>query len=248
VLALSGVIVAKLLQAGVPTGVVMLIVVSAGVLFGALALGFPIARLGLSFFVVTLGALAFTRGLALVITNGSSIGLYEQSTLRTIGNGTVGTIPVPVIIAVAILIAALVVTRYTGYGRMIYAVGGNSEAARLAGINVVAIRLSAYALSAGLAALAGVMEAGRLAAAAPDTDQGIELTAAAAVLLGGTSFVGGQGGMFGTFLGVVFLGVLQNGLIIASISVYWQGVITGSVLFLSVLIDRFRRNRAAAGT
>jgi ribose transport system permease protein len=89
------------------------------------------------------------------------------------------------------------------------------------------------------------MDAGRLAAAAPDTDQGIELTAAAAVLLGGTSFVGGQGGMFGTFLGVVFLGVLQNGLIIASISIYWQGVITGSVLFLSVLIDRLRRNRAA---
>src|SRR5262249_10664604 len=234
VLALSGVIVAKLLQAGVPTGLVMLIVSGAGVLFGALALGFPIARLGLSFFVVTLGALAFTRGLALVITNGSSIGLYEENTLRTIGNGTVGSIPVPVIIAVAILIAALLVTRYTGYGRMIYAVGGNSEAARLAGINVVAIRLSAYAISAGLAALGGVMEAGRLAAAAPDTDQGIELTAAAAVLLGGTSFVGGQGGLFGTFLGVVFLGVLQNGLIIASISVYWQGVITGSVLFLSV--------------
>jgi ribose transport system permease protein len=248
VLALSGIIVAKLLQAGVPTGLVMLIVIGAGVLFGALALGFPIARLGLSFFVVTLGALAFTRGLALVITNGSSIGLYEEETLRTIGNGTVGSIPVPVIIAVAILIAALLVTRYTGYGRMIYAVGGNSEAARLAGINVVAIRLSAYAISAGLAALGGVMEAGRLAAAAPDTDQGIELTAAAAVLLGGTSFVGGQGGMFGTFLGVVFLGVLQNGLIIASISVYWQGVITGSVLFLSVLIDRFRRNRAAAST
>jgi ribose transport system permease protein len=171
VLALSGVIVAKLLQSGVPTGVAMLIVVLAGVLFGALALGFPIARLGLSFFVVTLGALAFTRGLALVITNGSSIGLYEENTLRTIGNGTVGTIPVPVIIAVAILIAALLITRYTGYGRMIYAVGGNSEAARLAGINVVVIRLSAYALSAGLAALAAgrASSEGRAGCSAPSS-------------------------------------------------------------------------------
>ena len=129
---------------------------------------------------------------------------------------------------------ATLVARYTGYGRMIYAVGGNSEAARLAGINVVWIKISAYALCAGLAAFTGFLEAGRLAAAA--------------VLLGGTSFVVGVGTMFGTFLGVLFLGVLQNGLIISSINIYYQNVITGAVLVLSVLIDRFRQSRAARST
>ena len=146
--------------------------------------------------------------------------------------------------AAGIGLLATLVTRYTGYGRMVYAVGGNAEAARLAGINVVAIRISAYAICAGLAAFTGFLEAGRLAAAAPDTDTGIEFTAAAAVLLGGTSFVGGVGTMFGTFLGVLFLGVLQNGLIISSINIYYQNVITGAVLVLSVLIDRFRQRRS----
>jgi ribose transport system permease protein len=145
-----------------------------------------------------------------------------------------------------VFVLAVVVTRYTGYGRMLYAVGGNQEAARLAGINVRMVRLSTYAISAGLAAFAGVIEAGRLAAASPDADQGIEFSAAAAALLGGTSFVGGIGSVIGTFLGVLFLGVLKNGLIISSISVYWQGVITGGVLFASVLIDRLRRRGVTA--
>jgi ribose transport system permease protein len=130
---------------------------------------------------------------------------------------------------------------------MPYAVGGNPEATRLAGISVTAVRLSTYAISAGLAALAGIMEAGRLAAAAPGAASGIELTAAAAVLLGGTSFVGGSGGMFGTFLGVLFLGVLSNGLTIAGISAFWQGVIAGVVLIAAVFIDRFRRASTTSG-
>ena len=243
VLALSGVLLSVLLHSGVPTVAAIVLLVLAGVLWGATVTGIPIAVLDVSFFVVTLGVLVATRGLAFVITRGEVKGLYNEKLLRSIGAGTVGGIPYPVIIAVVILLAAIIVTRYTGYGRMIYAVGGNREAARLAGINVTMVRLSTYAISAGLAALAGVLEAGRLAAASPDVDQGIEFSAAAAVLLGGTSFVGGIGTMLGTFLGVIFLGVLQNGLIIESISVYWQGVITGAVLFASVLIDRFRRGR-----
>ncbi len=242
-LALSGVILAKLLYAGVPTGVAIALVIGGAVLLGGAANGSTIARLGVSFFVVTLGMLALTRGLALVITSGQTQGLYEEEFLRSISDGRVAGVPYSVVIAVVVLAAGFGVTRYTGFGRMIYAVGGNAEAARLAGINVVAVRITVYAICAGLAGLGGVMDAGRLAAAAPDAEQGIELTAAAAVLIGGTSFVGGSGGMFGTFLGTLFLGVLQNGLIIASISAYWQGVISGGVLIASVLIDRFRRLR-----
>jgi ribose transport system permease protein len=248
VLALSGVSVAKLLQIGVGTYGSMLIVILGGIAVGIAFNGFPIARLGANFFMITLGVAFATRGIALVITNGAVIGLYNYKALQNIGNGGLGQFGYLIFISIGILILATLVTRYTGYGRMVYAVGGNSEAARLAGINVVWIRISAYALCAGLAGLTGFLEAGRLAAAAPDTDTGIEFTAAAAVLLGGTSFVGGVGTMFGTFLGVLFLGVLQNGLIISSINIYYQNVITGAVLVLSVLIDRFRQSRAGRAT
>jgi len=245
VLALGGVILWVLLDHGVPLWLAIPIVVLGGTAFGAIASGFPIAYLDVSFFVVTLGVLVATRGLAAVITNGEVEGLYDEPALRKIGNGRIGEVSYPVIIALTVLALAIVVTRYTGYGRMVYAVGGNPEAARLAGINVRMVKLSTYAISAGLCAFAGVLEAGRLAAASPNAYEGIEFTAAAAVLLGGTSFVGGIGSMLGTFLGVLFLGVLKNGLIISSISVYWQGVITGVVLFASVMIDRFRRRRIA---
>ena len=244
VLALGGVFLWVLLSHSFPLWLATPLVVIAGVAFGALVTGFSIAFLDVSFFVVTLGVLVATRGLASVVANGEVKGLYDETALRSIGNGRIGQISYPVIIALVVLALAIVVTRYTGYGRMLYAVGGNPEAARLAGINVRMVRLSTYAISAGLAAFAGIIEAGRLAAASPDADTGIEFTAAAAVLLGGTSFVGGIGTMLGTFLGVLFLGVLKNGLIISSISVYWQGVITGVVLFASVMIDRFRRRRA----
>jgi ribose transport system permease protein len=242
-LALSGVLLAELLQAAVPVGIAIPIVIAGALALGGLANGLPIARLGVSFFVITLGMLALTRGLALVITSGQTQGLYDERFLRSISDGRVAGVPYSVIIALGVLGAGFGVTRHLGFGRMMYAVGGNPEAARLAGIDIVRVRITVYALCAGLAGLAGVMNAARLAAAAPDAEPGIELTAAAAVLLGGTSFAGGSGGMFGTLLGTMFLGVLQNGLIIASISAFWQGVISGAVLMASVLIDRFRRLR-----
>ncbi len=247
VLALSGVFVAELLNHGVGTYAAMVIVIIVGILIGITLNGIPIAKFGGNFFMITLGVSYATSGIALVITSGQSIGLFNYTTLRNIGNNGIGQVGYLTIISLAVLLLATFVTRYTGYGRMIYAVGGNSEAARLAGINIVVIRISAYAICAGLAAFAGFLAAGQLAAAAPDTDSGIEFTAAAAVLLGGTSFVGGVGTMFGTFLGVLFLGVLQNGLIISSINIYYQNVITGAVLVISVLIDRFRRRRASRG-
>ena len=248
VLALSGVCVAKLLEQGVGTYGSMILVILGGIAVGIIFNGIPIAKFGANFFMITLGVSFATRGIALVMTNGSSIGLYQYKKLQTIGNGGIGQFGYLIFISLGVLLVATIVTRYTGYGRMIYAVGGNSEAARLAGINVVWIKISAYALCAGLAAFTGFLEAGRLAAAAPDPDTGHEFTPAAAVLRGGTSFVGGVGTMLGTFLGVLFLGVLQNGLIISSINIYYQNVITGAVLVLSVLIDRFRQSRAGRST
>lgn len=240
-LALSGVGLSVLLGEGVPPLVAVFLVIVAA---GTLALGTNgvlVACFGLSFFVATLGMASIFRGAALVYTEGASQQLYDQSLIRSLGGGRVADVPIPVIIAAAVLVVAMLVTRYTGFGRMIYLVGGNPEAARLAGINVVGIRLAVYTACGALAGLAGVMQAGRLAAAAPDVGLGIELTAGAAVLLGGTSFVGGSGGMFGTLLGTLFLGVLANGLTVSGTSSFLEGIVAGAALVFAVGLDRLRR-------
>ncbi|MBM3677045.1 MAG: ABC transporter permease [Actinobacteria bacterium] len=245
VLAVSGILVGKMLTSGVPTYLAMVIVLVGGVIFGCLVTGFAIAKLDLNFFVVTLGVLLAARGVALALTNGESKSLFEYKSLNTLGTGAVDGWSYLGFIAIGIFIAAVLVMRYTGFGRMIYAVGGNTEAARLAGINVVWVRIAAYGICAGLAAFAGFLQDGYQTSANPDTLKGIELTAAAAVLVGGTSFVGGVGTMLGTFLGVAFIGTIKYGLILASsqINQYWADVITGGVLVISVGIDRYRRLR-----
>lgn len=240
VLPLSGVLLAALLLTGIPPIVSVIVVVLGAATVGAALNGVLIAKYKLSFFVVTLGTLTSFRGLALLVSNGQTQGLYDQHLIRTMSSGRIAGVPWSVVIAVGLLVGSLLVTRYTGFGRALYAAGGNAEAARIAGIDVVGVRVGTYAIASGCAGLAGVLEAGRLAAAAPTVAGGIELTAAAAVLLGGTSFSGGVGGMFGTFLGVLFLGVLSNGLTISGVSSFWQGLVTGLVLVLAVLLDRVR--------
>ena len=148
--------------------------------------------------------------------------------------------PVGVYVAGVVFVLALLLLRYTGYGRMVYAVGGNAEAARLAGINVAFIRVSVYGISGVLAGLAAVLDTARLTTASPAAGTGYELMAGAAVLLGGTSFMGGRGSLLGTLLGVLFLGVLQNGLTLLGISPFWANVTSGAVLIAAVLVDRLR--------
>jgi ribose transport system permease protein len=241
-LALSSVMLAWMITGGVPIVLAMVIAVIGAGLIGLVINGMLVAKVGLSFFVVTLGTASLFRGFALVKTKGETQGLYDETLIKTIGSDTILGIPILALIALTVVAVGLVVLRFTGFGRQIYAIGGNSEAARLAGINVTAVRATAYGIAAGCAGLAGVLTTCRLTSAAPDVATGIELTAAAAVLLGGTSLMGGSGGLFGTLLGVLFLGVLSNGLTMAGISSFWQGVVTGAVLVLAVLFDRFRPN------
>ena len=239
-LALSGVMLAMLVAAGIPEPVAIIAVISGAVALGALANGFMIAKVGIAFIVITLGTASLFRGAALVLTGGSSATLYDYDWIRGVGAGRVAGVPWPVVIALAVLVLGILVVRYTGYGRMVMAIGGNEEAARLAGINTTAVRLSVYAVAAGCAALAGVLESGRLAAATPTVGGTIALDAGAAVLLGGTSFYGGQGSVFGTLLGVLFIGVLRNGLTLLGVSAFWTDVVSGAVLIAAVTIDRFR--------
>jgi ribose transport system permease protein len=240
-LALTGVLVAQFAENGLGIGLAITLALVAALAGGVGLNGLLIAGVRLPFLVVTLGTASVFRGTALVLTDGTTKPLFDQPFLVSLGTERVLGVPWSVLIAFAVLVLATLVLRYTGYGRMVYAVGGNEEAARIAGIPVVAVRLSVYGIAATLAGLAGVLEAARLTSAAPTAASGIELTAAAAVLLGGTKFTGGRGAMLGTLLGVLFLGTLANGITLAEIEAYWQSIVAGVVVVVALLLDRVAR-------
>lgn len=243
-MALTAVLMSDLVDAGWPTGLAIVAVIAlAGVL--GFVNGVLIGKVGLSFLVVTLGSGFIFRSIAQVRTGGQTRSLFEVELIRQLHDGKLLGIPWLAWASLVVLVVGIVVLRYTGYGRMVYACGGNREAARLAGINVTAIAVSVFALAGLLAGLASIMDASRLTAASPTAATGIELTAAAAVLLGGTSFMGGRGTLLGTLLGVLFLGVLENGITLAGISSFWYGIVSGAVLIAAILLDRIRNGRQA---
>lgn len=202
----------------------------------------------ISFFVVTLGSLSIYQSIALLSTeSGQTISLFgfeRFSTLRDLINGEVGPFPTVVVIIVAMYIVASLILRYTRFGRAIYAVGANAEAARLNGISVTLVLVSVYAISGLTAGFGAVVQTGRLTAAAPQADPTLMLTVVAAVLIGGTSFAGGEGGLFGTFLGVLFLGIIQNALQLGDVSAFYQGLVSGVILIVAVGIGVLREHAA----
>jgi ribose transport system permease protein len=243
IMALSGVIMSELIVNGWSTWLAILAVIGLATLCGLLN-GVLIGKVGLSFLVVTLGTGQAFRGIAQVRTGGQTQSLFEVSLIRDINEGELLGIPWLVWISLVVLGSGILVLRYTGFGRMVYACGGNREAARLAGINVTAVAISVFVIAGFLAGMASVMDSSRLLGASPTAATGIELTAAAAVLLGGTSFMGGRGTLLGTLLGVLFLGVLSNGITLAGISPFWYGIVSGVVLISAVLLDRIRNGKA----
>jgi ribose transport system permease protein len=226
-------------MSGLPAPLAILIVLVAGFALGALVNGLLIGIARLNFFVVTLASMTFGYGLIDVLTNGSTTTLTAP-TLLQLGNSLLLGVPMPAVIFLVLLVLLAGMMHRTTLGRAIYSVGGNAEAARLAGISIPAVTVIVYGISGLCGALAGVIEAGRFMAATPTTGSTIPLTAVAAVLLGGTSLKGGEGGLAGTVAGVLVIGVLQNGVDLLGLNSYWQGVVTGLVLVAAVSLDRFR--------
>ena len=198
--------------------------------------GVLIGRLGLSFFVVTLGTLSIYRGLVNIWSNTETT-YITSGFVDSIAFDKLLGIAYPIWIMVATYLVALVVLHWTYFGRDVYAVGGNITAARLSGINVARTLIMVYAIAGLCAGIGGVIQAGRLGAASPLVGDATPLDAAAAVLLGGTSFLGGVGGVTGTAVGVLFIGTLQNGLSISGVSSFWQQLVTGVILILAIAID-----------
>ncbi|WP_456696213.1 ABC transporter permease [Aeromicrobium sp. P5_D10] len=244
--AAAGYVAFRTLDAGLPPIVALACGALMGMLLGGAVNGILIGRVRLNFFVVTLGTSSLFTGALNVVTNGktNTIPEPEGSLFYWLGNGSIATIPIPVVLSLAVLLISLYVLRFTSFGRAIYAVGGNPEAARLAGINVSWVYVCVYGIGGLLAATAGMVDASRLASASPTAGASLALTAGAAVLLGGTSFYGGMGGVGGTVIGVLLIAVLQNGLGLMGVSAFWQGVVTGIVLIVAVLLDKLQSRSA----
>ena len=218
--------------------VAMLIGIAVGAGFGAIN-GTLIAFLGLPAFVMTLGMLSMARGFTLIYSGGVPIPDISPS-FSWIGQAAVLGIPVPVLAFAAVFLLALVALRTTVYGRHVYAVGGNIRSARTSGINTRATIFSVYVVMGALAALAGIILTARVSSALPQAGLSYELDAIAAVVIGGTSLTGGVGSISYTLVGVLIIGVINNGLDLLSVSSYYQQVIKGLIIVVAVLIDRSR--------
>jgi ribose/xylose/arabinose/galactoside ABC-type transport system permease subunit len=220
------------------TAVVILAVpatILVGTLIGA-GSGFLRVKFRVPTFIVTLAWMTVLRGASLLITNGFPISSFPDW-FGFIGSGYVWGIPFPAIILLALYVVAHFVMNFTTFGRSVYAVGGNAEAARLSGIRVTRVKIAVMAIVAGLASLAGIMVASQIQSGNATSGMGWELDVIAAVIIGGCSLAGGSGRVWGTLVGVVFLGVLLNGMTILGISSYWQQVVEGALVLGAVLVN-----------
>jgi len=252
VFALAAIICAKLLTAGVAAPLAILAALVIGTLLGLVS-GVLVAKCRLQAFIATLITMTAYRGLAMIITDGKPISRLASSVeseggaflFKALGKGNLliaetVKIPLPAIILVAFFALFFFILNKTTYGRRVYATGSNAVCAKLVGVDTVKIKMSVYAISGFLAALAGLMMISRVDSAQPTLGDGYELDAIAAVALGGTSMSGGRGKITGTIAGVLIIAVLNNGLNILGVTSYYQDVIKAIVILVAVLSDRKR--------
>jgi ribose transport system permease protein len=240
IMGLSCVLVAMMLKAGVPWQASVLIAFAIGAALGATN-GLLLTKLRLPHpFIPTLGMMNVARGLAFVISGGFPISELPDG-FRFLGSGTVAYVPVPVILVVVVYGFFHVFLTRTTLGRDVYAIGGNKQAAMFSGIPVDRRLTMVYTMSGALAAVGAVVLAGRLNSGFPLAGDGAELDAIAAVIIGGASFFGGVGKVWGTLIGALIMGVLRNGLTLLNVSPNWQKVVIGVVIVAAVWIDVLRQ-------
>lgn len=204
--------------------------------------GFLITRLKVPPFVATLGTLGIAKGLALVITEAQPKPVLSPF-LNSLGNGKFLGLFIPVYIAVIVVIVAAVLMKYSLFGRYLYSIGSNYEAARLSGVKVRLVQTGAYMAAAFLAGLTGIIYAGYLREGSPRTGGAYELYAIAAVVIGGCSLNGGEGKILGVVIGAAVMQIIQNALGLSDISSFWQDAVVGAVVVGAVVLDYFRRRK-----
>lgn len=239
VLALSGVITTLMCVNGINPWISIFGGLLVGIGCGYIN-GFLISKIRINPFIVTLGMLNLARGIVLVITRGYPIPIYKGPIIY-FGQGYVGSIPVPVIFMLIIGVIGIILLRNTILGNYIKALGSNEPAARAMGINVERMKIITYTLAGFLSGLAGIILAGRLSAGQANAGIGWELDCIAAVIIGGTSLVGGAGSVLGTLIGATLLGVIRNGLVLSRVSMYWQTVVIGLIIIGGAAINRLQK-------
>jgi ribose transport system permease protein len=248
IVAMSGMVTAGVLKWGesaLPVWPLIALAVLAGLCSGLLVglfNGVLISHVKIPALIVTLGSLYAVRGLVEVVTGG--VPIYPlPAPFLFLGQGNFLGLPLPFFVVIALAVLAHVVLTQTTYGRSVYAVGGNDETARLSGINVERVKLSVYVFSGLLSALSGVVLTSRISTLQPGQGTGWELTVIAAVIIGGTSMMGGSGTILGTLIGTAITGVLVNAMVLTKVNAYWQNVVVGLVIILAVGIDMVQRSQ-----
>lgn len=213
----------------------------AGVLCG-LVNGLLITRLRVTDFISTLATLSAFRGILYMMTDGVPFAKFANPTFSFLGRGMVGPVPFPVIITVVLFLLLNYVMKQTPFGRYVLATGSNREAARLSGVQTDQIKLWVYVISGACCALAGILLGSRLSSVPPDLGQGYELSAIAAVVIGGTALSGGRGSISGTVLGAIMIAMISNGLILLNVDPFYQFVVNGVLIVVAVALNRSRQS------
>lgn len=194
-------------------------------------------------FIATLASMVVLRGLAYIITGGNSV-VWDNQTFTAIGTGYVGIIPIPVIIMVVVIIFGMILTKKMRFGRYIYAVGGNEETSKWSGLPVTKIKILVFTVMGILTSISGLIITARLGSGQPSAGLNFEMDAITATVVGGTSMSGGKGTIFGTVVGVILLTVLTNGMTLIGMNTYWQQVLKGIIIVISVLADTKGKNNS----
>ncbi len=236
VVAFTGLLFALLVSQGVPISISIALSIITGSGFGLIN-GFLVTKGKIPAFIATLGMMSAARGGALLISDSMSISIANSS-FNSIINYSIMGIAVPSIVFIVLTIVLLMFLSNTYWGKYLYAIGGNKKAAAFNGINVPRFTLLAYIIGGLMCGVASILLVGSLNSAQPQAGQLYELTAIAAVVIGGASLSGGKGSIIGTFIGVLILGVIQNGLSILNVPSYYQYILIGTIIIISVLVDK----------
>jgi ribose transport system permease protein len=238
-LALSGALAGGLMVGGeLPWPLAALVGLGAGTLLGAVN-GVAITTFRIPPFIATLAMLSIGRGLTQLYTSGRPFTGLDPA-FTELGQGQVGPVPIPALVMLVVVVAGWIVLRFTVFGRQVYAIGSNPEAARLAGVPVAGVLVAVYAISGLLAALGGLVITARLSSAQPTAGLGFELDAIAAVVVGGMSLSGGEGSIIRSLIGALIIGVLNNGLNLLNVDPFVQPVVKGLVILVAVGLDRLK--------
>lgn len=239
ILGLSGMLLGLMITAGTPDVIAIIVVLGVGALLG-LFNGVLISKIRLQDFIVTLATMTMFRGITMIVSDGiPAMGITNNSPfLDFFSQGAILGVPFPMIVFIIAFFILVIILQNTVFGRGVYAIGGNEEVARLSSIPTNRTKTMVYVISGMMSALAAVILTSRLSSSQPTAGMGFELDAIAAVVIGGTSLAGGRGRLFGTFIGVLIIGVLNNGLNIIGVSAFYQQFIKGLVILLAVILDR----------